>query len=463
VNAAPSPETVETPSVSADCDVLVIGGGPAGSTIAALLAERGWTVTLLEKDRHPRFHIGESLLPMNLPILERLGVLDEVNRIGVVKYGAELCSSIEKRKSRTIYFANAIDKTHPYAFQVRRSEFDHLLLGNCASKGANVYECVRVTDVDFPGSGRCTVHACDADGNPSTYGARFVVDASGRDTFLSKRLGLKKKNRKHNMAAMFGHFDNVLRRPGRDAGNIGIYWFEHGWFWMIPLRDGVMSVGAVCWPEYLKTRRGSLYEFLWDTIELCPDVHQRMAEATMRDGVHATGNYSYESTRMHGDDFLLIGDAFAFVDPLFSSGVFFAMHSASLGADVVEERLRNPGRSAASLKKFDRTVRRGIRTLSWFIYRFTSPAMRNLFLYPPRESGMTRSRWIRRIEESVISMLAGDVFRRTPIGLPLGFLKAMYYLNAVGDFVHAWRSYWLRARNAKLRFDVGDPRENAEF
>ncbi len=215
------------------CDVLVIGGGPAGSTISALLVEKGWDVVLLEKEHHPRFHIGESLLPMNLPILERLGVLEEVHGIGMVKYGAHFASYHYTDHEETFYFSKALDKQHPHAYEVRRSEFDHLLLKNSAIKGVKVHEGVRVTNVSFEDG--VQVQAVDEHGNRQEWRAQQLVDATGRDTLLANRLGLKKKNPRHGSAAIFGHFKNVVRLSGRDEGIISVLWFEDGWFWMIPL------------------------------------------------------------------------------------------------------------------------------------------------------------------------------------------------------------------------------------
>lgn len=231
-----------TQSKHRQCDVLVIGGGPAGSTVSALLADKGWSVVLLEKERHPRFHIGESLLPMNLPILKRLGVLEQVEAIGMPKYGAHFVSDDYPDRDQTYYFSLALDKNHPHAYEVRRSEFDHLLLQNSAAKGVEVHEGVRVTHVKF-GNG-ASVQAKDEHGQSQHWQAQQVVDASGRYTFLATRFGSKQKNPRHASAAIFGHFKNAQRLSGRDAGNISICWFKHGWQWMIPLHDGIMSVGA---------------------------------------------------------------------------------------------------------------------------------------------------------------------------------------------------------------------------
>ncbi|UCE90588.1 MAG: tryptophan 7-halogenase [Pseudomonadota bacterium] len=421
---------------------MVIGGGPAGSTIATLLRQRGRSVTVLEKEQHPRFHIGESLLPQNLRILERLGVLDQVRAIGVPKHGAEFNSQMHSSPV-TYYFENAVDKRYPYAYEVRRSEFDHLLLQNAACQGADVHQCVRVVDVDLRAGARSIVHGVDEHGNRSEWHTRFVVDASGRDTLLANKMGWKQKNPKHNSAAIFGHFDNVVRRSGRDEGNISVCWFEHGWFWMIPLRDGRMSVGAVCFPEYLRTRKTSPEEFLWQTIRACPSVNERMREATLTGEVRATGNYSYTSRRMYGDGFLLVGDANAFVDPVFSSGVYLAMSGATAAAEAVDVWLRDARAGERLLRRYQRDVRRAIRMFSWFIYRFTSPAMRSLFMAPGN---------VLRMEEAVTSMLAGDVYGASPIRAPLALFKVVYYVSWVLNLRRAWAVHRRRRRNARVQF-----------
>jgi flavin-dependent dehydrogenase len=414
-----------------DCQVFVAGGGPAGATIAALLAQRGRDVVVVEKDRHPRFHIGESLLPLNMPLFEQLGIADRVERIGLTKYGAQFTSPHHKR-TVTLEFGDAWDRSFPYAYHVRRSEFDEILWDNCIERGARGFQETRVTDVDLRED--CVlVTTRDAAGVTRQWRAQFLVDASGRDTLLANKFGIKRKNPRHNSAALYGHYVGAQRLPGREEGNISLFWFDHGWFWFIPLRDGTTSVGAVCWPYYLKTRKTDPTTFFEQTVAMCPPLAARLKNARLTNEVTATGNYSYQSDRMTGERYIMVGDAFAFIDPVFSSGVFLAMNSAFLATDVVDTWLRDPRAGRAAMRDFDRRIRQGLRNFSWFIYRMTSPAMRHLFMNPRNPL---------RMKEALLSLLAGDLFRGTPIFWSLRAFKGIYYLTSLGNLrttIAAWR------------------------
>lgn len=420
-------------------DILVIGGGPAGATAGILLAEKGYRVVVLEKARHPRFHIGESLLPANLALLDRLGVGDEVRAIGMEKWGAEFVSPSDGRRQE-FQFANAWDKSQPMAYQVRRSVFDEILIRRAQAKGAEVIEGCQVENIEFLGEAGVRVLARHDDGRIQTWHTSQVIDASGRDTFLGNRLKLKKRNEKHCSAAMYGHFSGARRESGKREGNISIFWFDHGWFWFIPLSDGTTSVGVVVWPYYLKTRSVSLREFFLATIALCPPLAERLDVATLSSEVEATGNYSYACDRSHGQNYLMIGDAFTFIDPVFSSGVMLAMNSGMAAAEAVDTCRRHPTQAARALRRFDKIMRHGPKQFSWFIYRVTNPTMRELFLGP---------RNVLRMEEALLSVLAGDVFGRTPIWGALRAFKVMYHLISLANLGRTLRAARHRADNIR--------------
>jgi flavin-dependent dehydrogenase len=399
-------------------DILVIGGGPAGCTAATLLCQRGYKVTLVEKDRFPRFHIGESLLPMNLPIFERMGVLDAVREIGVLKYGADFSQPGDGSDYNVFYFDEALGDSPEHAFQVKRADFDQVLIEHCRDVGVHVLEETRIIRCVSQKGNVQKVEAVDRDGKEKTWQARFVIDASGRDTFFSSTNRWKRRNPRHASAAVYAHFRGVKRRPDKENGNISIYWFDKGWVWLIPLDDELMSIGAVCSPEYLKTRERELDDFLWQTLVSFREIAKRVSGAEQVMPAEATGNYSYLSERMSGPGFVIVGDAYAFVDPIFSSGVYLAMSSAEEAVPVAEAWISGNGiRYWWAVRRFERRVKRGISTFSWFIYRFTSPAMRTLMGDPRNVFGVV---------QAVISMLAGDVYDNGRVKRRLWIFKSIY-------------------------------------
>ena len=433
-------------AVDCACEVLVMGGGPAGSTAATLLARMGRKVILLEKARHPRFHIGESLLPMNLPLFERLGVLEKVAAMGVFKPGADFEADNE-RGYNTFAFKRAIGNSPPHAYQVWRQDFDKMLFEHAHAAGADAREGHEVVAVEQVDSRRSDVEVSTDDGQSYRITAQYVVDATGRDTFLSSKKRLRRKNGEHQSAAIFGHFRGAECRPGEDAGNISIYRFEHGWMWMIPLPDGVMSIGAVCRPAYLKQRKGKTVDFFLETLQQNEDLGRRIEHAKLiGEEVRVTGNYSYDSAQMGGPGWVMIGDAFAFLDPVFSSGVYLAMSGAEQAATVVDTALREPQREASLLRKLERRQRAGMKRFAFFIYRFNSPIMDRIFRQP-------RNIW--QIEQGVISMLAGDLFDSRKVVRRLRAFKLIYAITALRHLIR-WRSeHRYRLEQARLQFTGG--------
>jgi flavin-dependent dehydrogenase len=434
-----------------DCDVFVVGGGPAGATVAALLARAGRSVLLAEKAHHPRFHIGESLLPANAELFDRLGVRDEVERIGMDKRGVEFVSPDHAHTVR-LAFAEGWDPRLDRAWQVRRAELDRILFERARQDGARTLEGCRVRKVAFDAAGAEIESELEADSGDSPgpaprtarrqrWRARYVVDASGRDTLLANQLAIKQKNPRHNSSALFGHFEQAERRSGPREGDITIFWFAHGWFWYIPLADGSVSVGAVCWPYYLKSRAKPLAEFFTDTIALCPALEQRLAAARLIDRkVYATGNYSYSASHCTGERYLLLGDAFTFIDPVFSSGVYMAMHGAFEAAALIAIQLDRPAAAAAARRRFERTMRRAPREFSWFIFRMTSPAMREFFMHPRNPLG---------VKSALLSLLAGDLHRGTPIWAALRAFKGLYYIASALRPRRTWAAWRRRRRNIR--------------
>lgn len=410
----------------------MIGGGPAGSTAAAVLAKRGHDVVLLERETHPRFHIGESLLPRNLAILERLGLREAVERIGVHKPGAEIVDD-DTGRSEAFAFAASLNQDYTHAYQVRRSEFDQMLFENARCRGARTADGVRVTGIDLAErGGRACVTAVDAEGRTRALAPRFVLDATGRDTLIAGKLRLKRANKHNTTAAVFAHFRGVERRSGSVEGYISIHLVDDGWFWMIPLRDDVMSVGFVGDPSAFKERRGTVGDMFEDRLRRCRTIRARMVGSERISDIVSTGNYSYRATRAWGEGYMMIGDAFAFIDPVFSSGVLLAMTAGETGADVAEAWLRDPAAGRALARRSEARLCRAMDELGWLIYRINTPVLRSMLMAP---------RNTLRMRDGLVSMLAGNLELDHRAKLPVLAFKAVYYamtaLHRIGYSVAA--------------------------
>ena len=323
-------------------DIVVIGGGPGGSACATLLADQGYSVTLLERARFPREHVGESLLPASIPVLEQIGVMPAIEAAGfVVKRGATLVWGKDP-DPWSWYFADDPGQ-RPTSFQVVRSEFDHILLKNAAEHGVDVREEHQVLDVvleDQRVTGVTYLHA----GESGEINCRFLVDASGQAAILSRKLDLHQWDDCFKNLAVYGYYQDAKHLDPPNNGNIFIESYEHGWLWKIPLHTGVTSVGAVVDKEIGQQglRELGARGFLEAQIAEAPNTRELLAGATMVDEPDVERDWSYTSKQFAGDGYVLVGDAACFVDPLFSSGVHLALGSATLAANYVKSALEQP-------------------------------------------------------------------------------------------------------------------------
>ncbi|HSI15854.1 MAG TPA: NAD(P)/FAD-dependent oxidoreductase [Chthoniobacter sp.] len=351
-------------------DVAIIGGGPAGSTAACLLAKAGRRVVALEREKFPRFHIGESLLPYSMPIFDRLGVREELDRTAQPKHGAELITACGT--SHVIFhFRDGFRLAHHRSYQVERAGFDKLLLDNAAKHGAEVREEVSVQGVDFDEDG-ATVRLADS----STLRARYVIDASGRNTVIGQQQGLKKSYANLNKFAVFAHYENVRRPPGDDGCTLTrMVRAKDRWFWVIPLSDTKTSIGMVTDTANFKQWRMSPEQALESSFREQPHFTDILEPATRVTQVYSTGDYSYRNTRLAGPRWLLAGDAAGFIDPVFSTGVFLAIATGEQAADAIHIALDRPNKAAGLFakyeKRFNRVMDLYLRFVnSWYQHEF---------------------------------------------------------------------------------------------
>ncbi len=353
-----------TPRISDSCDVIVIGGGPGGATVSTLIAQQGFDVQLFERERFPRYHIGESLIPETYWVLERLKMLPKLrNSHFVKKYSVQFVNRRGKL-SEPFYFMEHKPHECSQTWQVDRSEFDVMMLTNAREQGVRAYEGIRVLEVLFEGSRAVGVRIQREDGESQEVLAKVVVDASGQSSMIMSRLGLREWDPELKKAAVWAYWKGAVREAGKDAGATLVIQTESklGWFWFIPLHDDVTSVGVVAPFDYLfKNRDTKDFETIYfDEVAHCPGVKERIAEAERVSEFKAAKEYSYKSKQAAGEGWVLVGDAFGFLDPLYSSGVLLALKSGQLAADAIVEGLRNGDTSAAQLGKWEPDFRQGM-------------------------------------------------------------------------------------------------------
>lgn len=355
-------------------DCIVLGGGPAGATAATLVAEPGNKVLVLERSEFPRHHVGESLMPQTYWTFKRLGLLDKLKASSFVTKESVQFITDSGKESAPFYFTDRDPNEWSQTWQVRRDEFDQMMLDNAAEKGAEVQYRAAVREVLFDGERAIGVKAT-VKGESKTYMGRVIVDATGQSGLLSRQLNLRYADSCLKNAAIYSHYRVKEMEPGRNAGATIIMHTKdrNGWFWWIPLRheDKMVSVGVVAPPSYLCAGRGDDPAMtLEEEIANCPGLKSRLAGAEQVGKTYITADFSYRSKKIAGDGWVLVGDAFGFLDPVYSSGVMLALKSGEYAADSINEALKDGDFSGSRLGAFGPRLVAGMQTIRQLVYAF---------------------------------------------------------------------------------------------
>ncbi|MDQ2854920.1 MAG: tryptophan 7-halogenase [Acidobacteriota bacterium] len=386
-------------------DVIVMGGGPAGSTVAGILAREGRKVVLFEKERFPRHHIGESLMTDTYFTFQRMGLLEKLKQSPFVrKYSVQFANPAGK-ESRPFYFFEANHHESAVTWQVTRSLFDLMLIEHAADQGATVYQETQIKGVLFEEDRAYGVEARMPDGSLQQFQAPVVVDATGQSAMLSNKFGWRVRDPKLKKAVLYTYFKGAHRESDLNGGATLVLRTplgSNGWFWYIPQEDDITSVGVVADPEYLVQGRGQdLAKIFFEEVEKVEAVRRRVANAERTDKIYSILDYSYRSKNFAGNGFILIGDAYGFLDPIYSSGVLLALKMAELAADSIHDAFNNHDFSGARLGQFQEKLDRGIESMRKLVYAFYN-------------EGFSFSQFLNKNPEqrkNIINLLMGDVFK----------------------------------------------------
>ena len=386
-------------------DVIVMGGGPAGSSVASMLAREGRQVILFEKEIFPRHHIGESLMTDTYWTFRRMGILEKLRDSPFVrKYSVQFANAAGK-ESRPFYFFEAVHHESAVTWQVTRAKFDHLLIDHAAEQGATVHQGVLVKQVLFEGDRAIGVEVQMQDGSREKFYAKVVVDATGQMAMLSNKFRWRMRDPKLKKAVLYSYFKGAHREPDLNGGATLVLRTEHGsggWFWYIPLEDDITSVGIVADPDYLVKGRGQdLAKIFDEEIAKCPPVGKRVAGGERVDKIYSILDYSYRSKHNAGNGFIIIGDAYGFLDPIYSSGVLLALKMAELATDAIHDAFQHDDFSAARLGQYQTKLDRGIESMRKLVYAFYN-------------DGFSFSGFLRKYPDEryhIINLLIGDVFK----------------------------------------------------
>lgn len=398
-------------------DVAIIGGGPAGSAAACFLAQHGRKVVVLERDRFPRFHIGESLLPYSLSALDRLGMREWMDKSAFPKYGGEIATACGTRAVK-FYFKNGFRLQHKSSYQVERSVFDQKLLETARESGAEIREETRVDSVVF--DKEAVALSITGPSGSSTIQAKFLFDCTGRNSFLGRHFDLKIDYPHLKKFSCFAHYEHVQRDEGIDAGLTRLVRGDTYWFWLIPVDERRTSIGVVMDTDDFKARKLTPTAALDWAIADSPLMTERMAKAQRVTEPAAIGDYSYRNRKLTGDRWMMLGDAAGFIDPIFSTGVFLAIHSAEQAADAVHAILDSPRKQAGLFRRYEKGMHRIMDLYLRFVTAWYRPEFVEVFTTPTERL---------QLAPAINAVLAGNIGTSFPIWWRMNLFYLVLFLQ----------------------------------